>query len=84
MSSRPNSLDFSTKEKAQYSLAILHSPTFRFGRGQTPEGQKLFNKELVRARRSARRFKIRILTPLPEKMKVVRVARLARVRRSGR
>lgn len=65
-----NQLEFGTKKKTLYSLAILHSGRFREGRMETKEGRKLYNKELMMAKRKIKQYKIDLEEPLPEKMRV--------------
>lgn len=65
-------LRFGTKQQAGYAISILHSGSFQSGRASTPTGRRLFNRELLKARRAVRRYKITLARPLPDPMEVRR------------
>lgn len=65
-----NMLEFGSKGRTLYSIAILHSPQFREGRSKTKKGRMLYNRELKKARKKIRQYKIKLNKPLPKRMKL--------------
>ena len=65
-----NQLEFGSKDKTLYSIAILHSPNFRNGRKNTKEGRRLYNKELRIAKQKIKQYKINLEKPLPNRLKI--------------
>ena len=63
-----NKLEFGTKKKTVFSIALLHTKNFRESRNETPEGRRLYNKELETAKRKVKQYKINLNEPLPERL----------------
>lgn len=63
-----NQLEFNSKERTLYSIAILHSPQFREGRSKTEKGKRLYNKELRTAKRKVKQYNIQLNKPLPKRL----------------
>lgn len=64
-----NQLEFGSKKKTLYSIAILHSKRFRRGRSITRKGRMLFNKELRMAKAKIKQYGIRLTKKLPAAFK---------------
>lgn len=65
-----NHLEFGSKQRTLFSIAILHSERFRQSRSMTRKGKMLYNKELRIAKRKVRQHKIHLNKELPERMEV--------------
>jgi len=65
-----NKLEFGTKKRTLFSIAILHSSRFRKSRSETKAGRRLYNNELMLAKRKVRQYKIKLTKPLPKRLRV--------------
>lgn len=65
-----NRLNFGSRQATLFSIALLHAGSFRAGRAATPAGRRLYNRELVMARRKIRKYGITLRRPLPDPMEV--------------
>lgn len=63
-----NKLEFGTKKKTVFSIALLHTKNFRESRNETEEGRRIYNKELETAKRKVKQYKINLNEPLPERL----------------
>ena len=63
-----NQLEFGTKKKTVFSIALLHTKNFRESRNETPEGRRLYNKELRIAKRKIKQYHIELNEPLPKEL----------------
>jgi len=63
-------LKFNNVKQTLLSIAILHSKRFQEARKSTPEGRKLFNKEIELAKQKVREYGIKLSKPLPEKFEL--------------
>lgn len=63
-----NKLEFSTKKKTVFSIAILNSEKFRESRNQTPEGRRLYNRELEIAKKKVKQYNIHLNKELPSRL----------------
>ena len=64
-----NPLNTRSKKQTGFAIAILNSPTFKAARKKTMEGKKLFNQEITKVKKAAKKFGIDA-TKIPKKIKL--------------